>query len=190
MGGEWTSVPIGSVADIYDGPHATPPTVDQGPIFLGIDALENGRLNLTASRHVTEADFKIWTRRVVPIAGDLVFSYETRIGQAALIPNGLRCCLGRRLALARPNPEKICSRYLLYYFLSPNFQKYLRSRTMPGSTVDRLHLRDFPTFPIALPPLAEQQRIGELLGALDDKLELNQRMAEMNRPGFAGGCFV
>lgn len=178
MGGEWEEVPIGSVATIYDGPHATPKTIESGPIFLGIDSLDNGRLNLSATRHVTEADFKNWTRRVRPTVGDLVFSYETRIGEAALIPAGLRCCLGRRLALARPDRSKLSSRYLLYYYLSPRFQEFLRSRTMPGSTVDRIHLRDFPNFPIALPPLREQQRVADLLGSLDDKIELNRRMAE------------
>lgn len=176
MGGDRKSVPIGTVADIFDGPHATPKTVDAGPIFLGIDSLDNGRLDLGATRHVTESDFQLWTRRVQPIAGDLVFSYETRIGEAALIPDGLKCCLGRRLALARPHSQTLSSRYLLYYYLSPAFQEFLRSRTVPGSTVDRIHLRDFPTFPIMLPPLAEQQRVADLLGALDDRIELNRSM--------------
>jgi type I restriction enzyme S subunit len=178
MAGDRHSVEIGSVAEIYDGPHATPKTVEEGPIFLGIDSLDNGRLNLAATRHVTEEDFEIWSRRVKPAAGDLVFSYETRIGQAALIPKGLRCCLGRRLALIRPDHSKLSSRYLLYYYLSPHFQEFLRSRTMPGSTVDRIHLRNFPSFPIVLPPLSEQQQIANLLGSIDDKIELHRRMAE------------
>ena len=178
MVGKWPSVEIGSVADIYDGPHATPPMVEDGPIFLGIDALDDGRLNLDCARHVSEEIFRDWTRRVVPTAGDLVFSYETRIGQAALIPPGLRCCLGRRLGLVRPKSEGLNSRYLLYYYLSPSFQDHLRAHTKPGSTVDRIHLNDFPRFPIAMPPRRHQDEIADLLGSLDDKIELNRRMAE------------
>ena len=178
MAGEWPSVEIGSVAEIYDGPHATPPTVEDGPIFLGIDALDDGRLNLDGARHVSEEVFRDWTRRVVPTAGDLVFSYETRIGQAALIPPGLRCCLGRRLALVRPKSEALNSRYLLYYYLSPGFQDHLRAHTKPGSTVDRIHLNDFPRFPIAMPSRRYQDEIADLLGSLDDKIELNRRMTE------------
>jgi type I restriction enzyme S subunit len=135
-------------------------------------------LNLSETRHVTQADFKLWTRRVNPMAGDLVFSYETRIGEAALITPGLRCCLGRRLALVRTNPKELLSRYLLYYYLSPGFQDFLRSHTVPGSTVDRIHLRDFPSFPIDVPPMREQEKIANLLGGLDDKIELNGRTAE------------
>jgi type I restriction enzyme, S subunit len=152
--------------------------VEDGPIFLGIDALDDGRLNLDCARHVSEEIFRDWTRRVVPTAGDLVFSYETRIGQAALIPPGLRCCLGRRLGLVRPKSEGLNSRYLLYYYLSPSFQDHLRAHTKPGSTVDRIHLNDFPRFPIAMPPRRHQDEIADLLGSLDDKIELNRRMAE------------
>jgi type I restriction enzyme S subunit len=176
MAGEWPTVEIGTVANIFDGPHATPPTVDHGPIFLGIDSLDHGRLDLSETRHVSENTFAEWTRRVVPAAGDLVFSYETRIGQAALIPEGLRCCLGRRLALARPSTDALNSYYLLYYYLSPSFQAHLRAHTMPGSTVDRIHLKNFPKFPIVLPPRRYQDQIAELLGALDSKIELNRRM--------------
>jgi type I restriction enzyme, S subunit len=106
-----------------------------------------------------------------------VFSYETRIGQAALIPDGLRCCLGRRLALARPKSNAVNSQYLLYYFLAPPFQRHLRAHTKPGSTVDRIHLKDFPKFPIVLPPRSYQDSVANLLSALDEKIEVNRRMA-------------
>lgn len=177
MGGEWDRVPIGTVAEVFDGPHATPVLTPSGAIFLGIDSLANGRLDLSQTKHISEEDFKAWTRRVHPQAGDVVFSYETRIGQAAIIPDGLRCCLGRRLALIRVKRESVDSRFFLYQYLSPSFQDFLRSRTVPGSTVDRLHLRDVPSFSISLPPLTEQQAIGELLGTLDDRIELNRRIA-------------
>lgn len=177
MAGEWETVEIGQVTYIFDGPHATPPLSDEGPIFLGIDALDDGRLDLSQTRHVSHQVFLDWTRRVVPQSGDLVFSYETRIGQAALIPEGLKCCLGRRLALARPKSSAVNSQYLLYYFLAPSFQEHLRAHTKPGSTVDRIHLKDFPRFPLVLPPRQYQDAIANLLGSLDDKIEWNRRMA-------------
>jgi type I restriction enzyme S subunit len=91
---EWPMVTIGELGQVFDGPHATPKTVEQGSVFLGIDALQNGRIDLGQTRHVTPEDFKKWTRRVEPKSGDVVFSYETRLGEAAIIPEGLKCCLG------------------------------------------------------------------------------------------------
>ncbi|MBX9622697.1 MAG: restriction endonuclease subunit S [Gemmataceae bacterium] len=178
MGSEWRTVEIGSLCDgIYDGPHATPPTATEGPVFLGISSLTRGRLDLTNTEHISEADFPRWTRRVQPRLNDLVFSYETRLGEAALIPDGLRCCLGRRMALARPRPDLVDPRFLLYAYLAPEFQEVIQSRTIHGSTVDRIPLTEFPKFPIRVPPLAEQRAIAGVLGALDDKIAANRRLA-------------
>lgn len=175
--GEWRTVKIADLADVFDGPHATPRTADQGPYFLGISSLVEGRLDLSKSGRLSEEDYLKWTRRVTPREGDVVFSYETRLGEAALIPANLRCCLGRRLALMRPDPQVVDSRFLLYAYLGPAFQETLRARTVPGSTVDRLLLRDFPSFPIRVPDLPAQRAIAEALGALDDKIESNRRRA-------------
>ena len=173
----WPTVSIGEVCDgIFDGPHATPAKIDSGAVFLGIWNIENGRINLSMTEHISEADWPRWTRRVEPTEGDLVFSYETKLGCGALIPAGLRCCLGRRMALARPNRRKVDSRFLLYTFLAPDFQECIRNYTISGSTVDRIPLLEFPKFPIRLPPLPEQRAIARVLGALDDKIELNRRM--------------
>ncbi|WP_336801285.1 restriction endonuclease subunit S [Kaistia sp. MMO-174] len=176
MMNDWNTVELGELAAVYDGPHATPKLTTSGPIFLGIDTLQNGRLALDNTRHVSDEDFKTWTRRVTPQPGDLVFSYETRLGEAALIPERLTCCLGRRMGLLRPKPDRVDSHFLLYRYLSPDFQTFLRSRTIHGATVDRLPLKQFPSFPITLPDLDEQRRIAAPLMQLDDKIELNRRM--------------
>src|SRR6266496_1255715 len=98
----WRTVAIGDLClGIFDGPHATPKKTPEGPIFLGISSLKRGQIDLAQSAHLSEDDFTRWTRRVAPRPRDIVFSYETRIGEAAIIPEGLRCCLGRRMALIR-----------------------------------------------------------------------------------------
>jgi type I restriction enzyme S subunit len=176
MTSDWPEIPIGEVCEgIYDGPHATPPKTDSGPVFLGIWNLVNGQVDLSETEHVSDEFFKKWTRRVTPRAGDIVFSYETRLGDAAMIPEGLICCLGRRMALARPDQDKIDPRFLLYSFLAPEFQETIRKHTVHGSTVDRIPLLEFPNFPIRLPPRSEQEAIAAVLGALDDKIEQNRR---------------
>ncbi|WP_419797912.1 MAG: restriction endonuclease subunit S [Terasakiella sp.] len=174
----WPTTEIGKVGQIFDGPHATPKTIDKGPIFLGISALNQGRIELSQTRHVSNEDFIKWTRRVTPKPDDIVFSYETRIGEVAIIPEGLECCLGRRMGLVRLDISKILPRFFLYNYLSPSYQKFLVSRTIPGSTVDRLSIKEFPSFPIPLPPMDEQKRIVKVLEGIDDKIELNRQMNE------------
>src|SRR5664280_3618058 len=110
---KWEVRRIGDVAEVFDGPHATPHKTDAGPWFLSISSLQAGRLALEESAHLSEEDFARWTRRVTPQSGDVLFSYETRLGEAAIMPAGIRACLGRRMGLLRPWDE-INPRFLLY----------------------------------------------------------------------------
>ena len=176
----WQTKKLSEVSDVFDGPHATPKTVDSGPIFLGIGALQDGVINLGETRHVTEEDFKQWTRRVRPQPDDVVFSYETRLGQAAIIPEGLECCLGRRMGLVRFKGGTVDPRFFLLQYLSPQFREFLDSKTIRGATVDRISIKDFPSFPISVPPLAEQQRIVGLLDEAFEGLATAKANAEKN----------
>jgi type I restriction enzyme S subunit len=178
MAGEWKTFRLGDIVEIFDGPHATPKKTDSGPVFLGIWNFSNGRLDLSETEHLSENDFERWSRRVTPSAGDIVFSYETRLGEAAAIPPNLKCCLGRRMGLLRPKNRSIDSRFLLYAYLGPEFQDTIRERTIHGSTVDRIPLVELPEFPIRIPDIAEQRVIANVLGSLDDKIELNRKMNE------------
>ncbi|MES2355540.1 MAG: restriction endonuclease subunit S [Pseudomonadota bacterium] len=167
---------IGEVAEIFDGPHATPEKTETGPYFLSISSLEEGRLDLTKSAHLGETDFKKWTKRVTPKKGDLLFSYETRLGEVALMPDGIRACLGRRMGLLRPKKDKVISEYLLYAYLSPSFQQTIISNTIRGATVDRLALNEFPDFSIRIPCIEEQEKVANLLQAIDAKIDCNKRI--------------
>ncbi len=152
-------VSIAAFAEVFDGPHATPKTVDHGPIFLGISSLQDGEINLSETRHVTPKDFLQWTRRVRPQADDIVFSYETRLGQAAIIPDGLECCLGRRMGLVRVDRKRINPKFFIYQYIAPPFREFLGTRTVRGATVDRISLKEFPSYQIVLPTLDEQEKI-------------------------------
>jgi type I restriction enzyme S subunit len=161
---------------IFDGPHATPKETTEGPVFLGIKNItEDGRLDFSEIRHVSEEEFPRWTRRVTPCHGDVVFTYEATLHRYALIPDGFRGCLGRRVALVRPDPEKVDSRFLVYYFLSDPWRRTVQASVLSGATVDRIPLEKFPDFPAALPTSDVQRRVADLLSAYDELIENNRR---------------
>lgn len=145
---------------IYDGPHATPAESPDGAVFLGIrNTTENGRLDMSEIRHVAERDLPKWTKRVTPSPGDVVLTYEATLHRYAIIPEGFRGCLGRRVALIRPNPRMVDGRYLLYYFLSRRWRAVVDSYVITGATVDRIPIEKLPDFPVVLPDLPVQQRM-------------------------------
>lgn len=167
---------LGYIADIYDGPHATPKKIENGKYFLSISSLDNGSLDLSKSAFISDKDFIKWTKRVQPQKGDLLFSYETRLGEAALMPDNLQACLGRRMGLLRPKEDKVIPQYLLFAYLSPEFQKVIRKNTIKGATVDRIALNELGNFPIYIPDLKTQQSIAAVLSALDKKIALNKQI--------------
>ena len=167
---------IDEIAVVFDGPHATPKKTDSGPYFLSISSLENGKLDLSKSAHLSEEQFIKWTKRVTPEEGDILFSYETRLGEAALMPPNVKGCLGRRMGLLRPDQNKVLPAYLLYAYLSHDFQSTIEQRKNHGCTVDRIALKELPSFPIRIPPLPEQKSAVHILRSLDEKIELNRQM--------------
>lgn len=169
-------VKIGDIAEVFDGPHATPKKIDVGPFFLSISSLENGQLDLSKSAHISDEQFKKWTRRVTPRVGDVLFSYETRLGEAALMPDGVKACLGRRMGLLRPRKDRVLPEYLLYAYLSPEFQQQIKRRTNHGATVERISLKELPDFEIRIPSIEEQQQVVQVIKAFPRKLEVNQQV--------------
>lgn len=164
------------VSGFFDGPHATPKPSDDGPIFLGIkNVTPDGRLDLSEIRHVSENEFPRWTRRVTPQKDDLVFTYEATLHRYAIIPEDFHGCLGRRMALMRPDPEKIVPKFLHYYCLSDAWRKEAEASIISGATVDRIPLTKVPDFKVNLPDLSTQKRIAEVLSAYDDLIENNRR---------------
>jgi type I restriction enzyme S subunit len=104
-----------------------------------------------------------------------VFSYEATLNRYAMIPKGFRGCLGRRMALIRPDESKACGRFLYYYFFGQEWRNVIAQNTLIGSTVDRIPIAKFPDFPITVPPLPTQRKIAVILSAYDDLIENNLR---------------
>ena len=60
-------------------------------------------------------------------------------------------------------------RYLYFALSVFNFQPY-----KTGMAIPHIYFKDYGKAKIYCPPLAEQKRIADILGALDDKIELNR----------------
>jgi len=77
------------------------------------------------------------------------------------------------MALIRPNPKKVDTRFLHLYFFSKPWRDIISNNTLTGATVDRIPLTTFPDFPITIPDLPTQRKIASILSAYDDLIENN-----------------
>ena len=81
------------------------------------------------------------------------------------------------MALIRPDRSVVDPRFLLYYYLSPDFQQIIDQHTIHGATVNRISLSTMGAWPVRIPEFSEQCAIAEVLGSLDDKIVANIKLA-------------
>jgi type I restriction enzyme S subunit len=108
--------------------------------------------------------------------GDIVYGRRGDIGRHALITDreqGWLCgtgCLRVRFGNASVEPQ-----YVSYYLRQSPVIEWILSNAV-GTTIANLNTAILESVPLELPPLPVQQRIADVLGALDDKIEVNQRI--------------
>lgn len=179
-------IKIKDIADVFDGPHATPKKTKNGPYYLGINAIsDNGKIDLGNSAHLSDEDYVKWTKRVEPRENDIVFSYEATLGRYAILPKNFHGSLGRRLALIRVKSPEVNVKWLYYYFYSPTWKKYIANRIVYGSTVNRISVDDFPNYEIDLPERQLQDRMVNVLSDIDEKYDLNNHMLDLLQDGIS-----
>lgn len=178
---EWSRLPVREVCTlIVDCVNRTAPVVDRETPFKMIRTtnVKDGRIDLNTCRYVDEATFTKWTRRASVLDGDVILTREAPIGEVGYV-NGLgKIFLGQRIMQYRPDPRKIVPRYLYYAFRSPDLQHQFGTHDGSGSVVSHIRVADCHEFKVSLPSIQDQQLVVELLGSLDDKIELDRRTNE------------
>lgn len=109
-------------------------------------------------KYVDQNTYNYWSRRCPPEPGDIIFTREAPMGEAAIIPDGQIYCLGQRTMLIRPMHKFVSKEYLLLALTEPHLLERASEHAI-GSTVKHLRVGDVENLNIPLPPLAEQYRI-------------------------------
>lgn len=161
---------------VIDCPHFTPEWTASGYLVIRNQNIRDGRLDLSERSYTHLVDFERRIRRAKPRAGDIIFTREAPMGEVCLVPEGLECCVGQRQVLLRPG-NGVDHRYLFYALRSPAVRHQIFWNEGTGSTVSNVRIPVLKA--IKIPRMGHAEAgIGELLGSLDDKIELNRRMNE------------
>jgi type I restriction enzyme S subunit len=177
MAREWkrTSLREAGVT-LIDCDHRTPPAADSGYPYVAIPQLKEGRVLLNDVRRISPENFAEWTRKAKPQHHDVILSRRCNPGETAYVPEGLDCALGQNLVLLRADGKRVFPPFLRWLVRGRDWWEQVRTFINVGAVFDSLKCADIPNFRVPLPPLAEQKAIAAVLGALDDKIELNLRM--------------
>ena len=166
---------MGAFAKIIDCEHKTAPTLTEGIPLIRTPNIGKGKLLLENVKRVTFETYCEWTRRAEPLQNDLIMAREAPVGNVAIIPKGLRVCLGQRTVLIRITSKEVFAPYLNYMLSSDAMHAYLNILSN-GATVGHLNVTDIRNLRMpSFPSYENQKKIAAILIAYDDLIENNKR---------------
>jgi type I restriction enzyme, S subunit len=191
MADEWRTVTVRELVDDgvlerpIDGNHGeihpkTSDFVPSGIPFVMASDLVNGRVDTTHCAFISEERART-LRKGFAKPGDVLISHKATMGRTAVVGE-----LDVPFLMLTPqvtyyrvkDPTRLSNQYLRLYFDSPSFQRLFETWGLKGSTRAYLGITSQLDLPIVLPPPDEQRAIAQILGTLDDKVELNRRISD------------
>ena len=161
--------------DIIDCPHSTPEWKSEGIRVVRNFNLRNGNLDFSDGYFVDEETYLERIKRAIPEEGDIIISREAPMGVVAIVPKGLKCCLGQRLVLLKIDKKKLNPFYLLFILMSDFVQTQFRRADATGSIVSNLCIPDLKDIVIPVIDVG-QENVAELLKNINDKIQLNKKI--------------
>ena len=170
---DWAIEPLSRVAShIVDCLHTTPKWTEEGVLCIKTNQVRAGQLDLSSPHFVNENTYKARVSRLEPRQGDILYIREGGVlGVACLVPSNTRLCLGQRLMQIRAS-DAIVPQFLELCLNSPWITEFAAERTT-GGAAPRVNMSIVRSYPIPLPPLAEQHRI---VAKVDELMSLCDRL--------------
>jgi type I restriction enzyme S subunit len=177
--GAWTTEPLENCLDALIDYRGKSPTRSQTGIpVLSAKVVKTTGLLRPIEQTITPEYYQKWMTRGFPRSGDIVMTTEAPMGEVIQLDiETAGFALGQRIVCLRGKRGKLHDTFLRYLLTSPDQQNILASYAT-GTTVLGISQKALRSVPISYPAYGEQQQIGELLCALDDKIELNRQMNE------------
>ncbi|MGY0627078.1 MAG: restriction endonuclease subunit S, partial [Paraglaciecola chathamensis] len=163
---------------IHTGPfgsqlHASDYVAEGIPCIMPAN-MKNSRVDLSNIAYITESDAQRLKKYIVK-ENDIVYSRRGDVTQKALIrksEEGYFC--GTGCLLLRPG-KKFDARFLTYYLSISKIQNWIVSQAV-GATMPNLNTGILSSIPFHGPKKPEQERVANVLSAIDQKIELNNRI--------------
>src|SRR5262245_59095746 len=171
---DWSLLPLEDCMEaIIDYRGKTPRKSLFGIPLITAKIVKNGRIE-EPNEFIPFEDYDERMQRGIPKAGDIVVTTEAPLGEVGQL-DGRKLSVGQRLITLRGKDGLLDNTYLKFLMMSEFVQNQLVARAT-GTTVIGIKQKELRKISLAIPPFPEQRAIAKILGALDDKIELNRRM--------------
>ena len=170
---EWENVTVLDllVQPITDGPHETPVLEENGVSFVSVEAIDNGRVNLTKRRGFISKEYdNVCAKKYKPRLYDVyMVKSGATTGKVAIVTITDDFNIWSPLAAMRTS-SKTEAFFLYYQLQSDMIQNQVWTKLSLGNQPN-LGMRALELFSAVRPCLAEQQKIVDCLSSLDEVIE-------------------
>ena len=151
--------------------------LDNGIPLIRSQNIYNGYFNHSGLAFLSEKSAKELENVIVQKNDNLINITGDSVCRSTIVPDNLiNSRVNQHVMIIRPIQQVLHYRYLHYFLISPSTQKILYSFSDSGGTRKALTKEMVSELEIPLPSLTTQQKIADILGSLDDKIELNRQM--------------
>lgn len=158
----WEWAELNELFDFVDYRGKTPHKIDQGVFLITASNIRQGFMEYTRKEYISEEEYLDRQSRGITHKGDLLFTTEAPMGNAAICDLN-RCSCGQRIITFQPFCDQtVVPELYMYFILSPAFQLELLANCT-GTTAKGIKADKLKHFRIPLPPYAEQMRIVQKL---------------------------
>jgi len=148
--------------DVADGPHFSPKYVDDGVLFISARNVKVDGWSFDDAKHVTEADYREFSRRIVPERGDVLYTKGGTTGIARAVDFDRRFQVWVHIAVLKLVPNRVDPFFLAYALNGKACYEQSQLYTR-GATNNDLGLTRLINISIAVPPLEEQRYLVQQL---------------------------
>jgi len=173
MRSEWRAMTLAQAGvSLIDCDHRTPPASDAGYPYVAIPQLVDGHIDFSSARRISREHLVEWTKKLKPQQHDVVIIRRCNSGVSAVVPKGVEFAIGQNLVVLRADGKRVHPQFLRWLVRGYEWWEQVRKYMNVGAVFDSLKCRDIPNFELLIADLNEQERIFEVLDALDDRIDL------------------
>ncbi|EEW8733343.1 restriction endonuclease subunit S [Escherichia coli] len=154
---KWSWIRLGNLAKFIDYRGKTPHKKENGIRLITAKNIRKGYIDLNPEEFISEEDYISWMTRGFPKCGDILFTTEAPLGNAAIIDLDGKFALAQRSICFQWHTPEI-SPFMLIQILAIPFQSQLSDKST-GMTATGIKASKLKEIPVILPPYQEQIRI-------------------------------
>ena len=166
---------------VTDGSHFSPKGMQDGYFMASSKDMEENGWNYSDLKRISKDDYdKLVRSDCKPKLNDVLIIKDgnSYLQKVFAIKKEEDIVILSSIAILRPNLSKIDPIYL-QYLLRTLYIKEAAANFVTGAAIPRVILSDFKKVEIPYYPIAIQQRIGSILSAYDDLIEVNNQRIKL-----------